>query len=154
MGWRRITRRPTSGLLVLSLTILAVKTGFTVATGDVFFYFAQPVVTDVAVAIVFLGSLWTTRPVIARLAPEFYPLAPRVAARPEICALFRRLTVLWAVVILAKAGLTLWLLETLSTADFGLIKGGAIIALTATAAAVTLVWSYSVAGRQGVGGRA
>jgi hypothetical protein len=57
---------------------------------------------------------------------------------------------MWALVILAKAGITLWLLQSLSTADFVLIKAGAIATLTATAAAVTIVWSYAVARHQGL----
>jgi len=130
MAWRYATRRPVSGLLLLSLSILTVKTGFALVTGSTFIYFLQPVFADVAVAAIFLGSLWTARPVIARLAPEFYPMSAAVAARPEMRALFRRLTLMWGLVILAKAGITLWLLQTLSTADFVLIKGGAIITLT------------------------
>ena len=150
MGWRYASKRPVSGLLLLSLGILTVRTAFTLATGNTFVYFVQPVFADVAVASIFLGSLWTTRPVIARLAPDFYPMSTQVAARPEIRALFRKLTLMWGVVILVKAGLTLWLLQALSTADFVLIKGGAIITLTATAAVVTIVWSYAVARQQGL----
>jgi hypothetical protein len=150
MVWRYATRRPVSGLLLLSLGILTVKTGFALVTGSTFIYFLQPVFADVAVAAIFLGSLWTDRPAIARLAPEFYPMSAAVAARPEMRALLRRLTLMWGVVILGKAGITLWLLETLSTANFVLIKGGAIITLTTTAAAVTLVWSHAVARQQGL----
>jgi hypothetical protein len=57
---------------------------------------------------------------------------------------------MWGLVILAKAGITLWLLETLSTADFVLVKAGAIITLTLTAAAVTIVWSAFVGRREGL----
>jgi hypothetical protein len=150
MGWRYTTGRPVSGLLLLSLGILTVKTAFTLLTGNTFVYFLQPVFADVAVAAIFLGSLWTARPVIARLAPEFYPMSVAVAARPEMRSLFRRLTLMWGLVILAKAAITLWLLGALSTADFVLIKAGAIITLTATAATVTIVWSYAVARQQGL----
>jgi uncharacterized membrane protein len=150
MGWRYATRRPVSGVLLLSLGILTVKTGFTLVTGNTFVYFVQPVFADIAVAAIFLGSLRTARPVIARLAPEFYPMSAAVAARPEICGLFRRLTLMWGLVILAKGGITLWLLVALSTADFVLVKGGAIITLTATAAIVTIVWSYAVVREQGL----
>ena len=150
MCWRYATSRPVSVLVLLSLGILTVKTAFTLATGNTFVYFVQPVFADAAVATIFLGSLWTARPVIARLAPEFYPVTAEVAARPEIRALFRRLTLMWGLVILVKAGLTLWLLQTLSLSDFMLIKGGAIITLTTTAAAVTIGWSFVVARQQGL----
>jgi intracellular septation protein A len=150
VAWRWRTKRPVSGLLLLTVGILTVKTAFTLATGNTFVYFAQPVLVDVAVATVFLASLASSRPVIARLAPEFFPMSAGVASRPEVRSLFRRLTLMWGLVILVKAGLTLWLLETLSTVDFVLIKGGAIITLTATAAMVTLVWSAIVGRREGL----
>lgn len=147
-AWRYATRRPVSGLLLLTLGTLTVKTAFTLVSGNSFVYFVQPVFADVLVGAVFVGSFWTARPVIARLAPDFYPMTAAAAARPEICALFRRLTLMWGAVILAKGGITLWLLLSLSTASFVLIKGGAIIALTVTAVAVTIVWSVVVVRRQ------
>lgn len=150
IGWRYATKRPASGLLLLSLGILTVKTAFTLVTGNTFIYFVQPVFADVAVAGIFLGSLWTARPVIARLAPDFYPMSASVAALPEIRALFRRLTLMWGLVILAKGAITLWLLVSLSTANFVLIKGGAIITLTLTAATVTVVWAVVVGRQQGL----
>ncbi|WP_459985213.1 VC0807 family protein [Nocardioides sp. AN3] len=150
MGWRHVTGRPVSGLLLLSLGVLTVKTAFTLVTGNTFVYFVQPVFADVAVSAIFLGSLVRGRPVIARLAPEFYPMSAALAARPEVCALFRRLTLMWGLVILGKAAITWWLLEALSTAAFVLIKGGAIITLTTTAATVTIVWAYVVVRRQGL----
>jgi intracellular septation protein A len=150
MSWRWATGRPVSGLLLLTVGILALKTAFTLATGNTFIYFAQPVLVDIAVAGIFLGSLWSARPAIARLAPEFYPMDATVAARPEVRAHFRRLTLMWGLVILVKGSITLWLLETLSTVNFVLIKGGAIITLTLTAAVVTVVWSVIVGRREGL----
>jgi len=156
IGWRWATKRPVSGLLLLTLGILTVKTAFTLATGNTFIYFMQPVFADVTLAAVFLGSLWSARPVIARLAPEFYPMDAAVAARPEVRAHLARLTLMWGLVILAKGGITLWLLESLSTVNFVLIKGAAILTLTLTAALVTVVWSVSFARQEGLlhfGGR-
>lgn len=150
MGWRCATRRPVSGLLLLSLGILTIKTAFTLVTGSSFIYFVQPVFADLAVSAIFLGSLWSSRPVIARLAPDFYPMSAALTARPEMRAHFRRLTLLWGLVIAVKGALTLWLLVSLSTANFVLIKGGAIITLTLTAAVVTVVWSYVVVRQQGL----
>lgn len=150
MTWRWATGRPVSGLLLLTLVILVLKTAFTLATGNTFVYFAQPVLADIAVAGIFLASLCSARPAIARLAPEFYPVDAEVAARPEVRAHFRRLTLMWSLVILAKGGITLWLLETLSPVDFVLIKGGAVMTLTLGAALVTVAWSVIVGRREGL----
>ena len=150
MGWRWATKRRVSGLLLLTLGIMTVRTAFTLITGNTFIYFVQPVFADFAVAAIFLGSLWSARPVIARLAPDFYPMSAAVAARPEMRDLFRRLTLMWGLVILVKGTITLWLLESLSTVNFVLIKGGAIITLTLTAAVVTIVWSVIVGRQEGI----
>lgn len=150
MGWRWATKRRVSGLLLLTLGVMTVRTVFTLATGNSFIYFVQPVFADFAVAAIFLGSLFSARPVIARLAPDFYPMGAADAARPEIRALFRRLTLMWGLVILFKGGLTLWLLESLGTVNFVLIKGGAIVTLTLTAAVVTGVWSVIVGRQEGL----
>jgi hypothetical protein len=137
-------------MLLLSLGISTIKTVFTLVTRSSFVYFVQPVFADLAVSAAFLCSIGTSRPAIARLAPDFYPMSASVAALPEICAHFRRLTLLWGLVILVKGVVTLWLLESLSTADFVLVKSGAILTLTLTAAIVTIAWSYAVVRRQGL----
>jgi hypothetical protein len=147
MCWRWATRRPVSGLLLLTLGVMTIRTGFTLATGNTFVYFVQPVFADATVAAIFLGSLWTARPVIARLAPDFYPIDAALAARPRIRRLFRRLTLLWGLVIVVKGSVTLWLLLSLSTVNFVLIKSSAIITLTLLAAAATVALS-AVVGRQ------
>jgi hypothetical protein len=147
MCWRWATKRPVSGLLVLTLGIMTIRTGFTLATGNTFVYFVQPVFADAAVAAIFLASLLTPRPIVARLAPDFYPIDDALAARPRIRRLFRRLTLLWGLVIVAKGSVTLWLLVSLSTVDFVLIKSSAIISLTVLAAAATVALS-AIVGRQ------
>jgi hypothetical protein len=150
MCWRWATRRPVSGLLILTLGIMTVRTVFTLATGNTFVYFVQPVFADATVAAIFLGSLWTARPIVARLAPDFYPIDAALAARPRIKRLFRRLTLLWGLVIVAKGTTTLWLLLSQSTRDFVLIKSTAIIALTVLAAAVTVALSAMVGRQEGL----
>ena len=76
-----------------------VRTGFPLARGNTFVYFGQPVFADATVAAIFLGSLLTARPIGARLAPDFYPIDAPLAARPRIRRLFRRLTLLWGLVM-------------------------------------------------------
>ncbi len=148
--WRWATKRPVSGLLVLTLGIMTIKTGVMLATGNTFIYFVQPVGGDAIVAAIFLGSLWTARPIVARLAPDFYPIDPALAARPRVRQLFQRLTLLWGLVIVVKGSVTLWLLMSLSTANFVLIKSSAIITLTLLAATTTVAMSAIVARREGL----
>lgn len=148
--WRWATGRSVSGLLMLTLGIMTIRTGFTLATGNTFVYFVQPVFADATVAVIFLGSLSTARPFVARLAPDFYPIDAALAARPRIRRLFRRLTLLWGLVIVVKAGTTLWLLVSLSTVHYVLIQSSTIIALMVTATAATVALSAIVGRQEGI----
>jgi len=147
MCWRRATGRPVSRLLLLTLGIMTIRTAFTLVTGNTFVYFVQPVFADAAVAALFLGSLCSAQPIVARLAPDFYPIDHALACRPRVQRLFWRLTLLWGVVVVAKGTTTLVLLLSQSTATFVLLKGAAIIALTLAAAGATVAMS-AVVGRQ------
>lgn len=148
--WRWATKRRLSGLLVLTVAVLTVRTAITLSTGDTFVYFFQPVVSDGVVALVFLVSLATTRPVVAKLAADFYPMDSDVAARPRIRRLFRQLTLLWAMVSLVKGGVGFWLLESQSLLDFVLIKNILVISVTGLAVGVTVWASTHVARQEGL----
>jgi len=150
MFWRRVAGQPVSGLLVLALGIMTVKTGFTLATGNTFVYFVQPVFTDAVVATAFLASLCTARPMVARIAPDFYPIDAAIGDRPRIRRLFRRLTLMWGLVVVVKGSVTLWLLESRSMVDFVVIKSSAIVTLTLVAVAVTIAMSAYVGRQEGL----
>lgn len=150
VGWRLARRRRVSGLLVLTMVGLTARTVFTVATGDPTLYLMQPAVTSGLVGAVFLASMATTSPVVARLAGDFYPVGDDVATRPRVKRLFRRLTLLWAVVCLVKAAATGWLVLTLSMPDVVLAKTLAFPLLTAAAAGVTVVAAVRVARAEGL----
>jgi len=147
MCWRWASGRRVSRLLLLTLGIMTIRTCFTLVTGNTFVYFVQPVFADAAVAAIFLGSLWTAQPIVARIAPDFYPLDAAVASRPRVHRLFRRLTLMWGLVIVVKGSVTLWLLLSQSMVDFVLIKGAVIMTLTLVAAAATIALS-AIVGRQ------
>jgi hypothetical protein len=154
VSWRMATRRRASGLLLLTVAILTVRTVFALASGDTFVYFLQPVLSDIVVATAFLVSLATARPVVARLAADFYPMSDDLARRPRVQQLFWRLTLLWALVCIGKAGISFWLLQTQSVAAFVLTKNLALLTLTALATAATVAASAAVARKEGLLGLA
>jgi hypothetical protein len=154
VSWRMATRRRASGLLVLTVAILTVRTVFALASGDTFVYFLQPVLSDIVVATAFLVSLATARPVVARLAGDFYPMSNDVAQRPRVQRLFWRLTLLWALVCIGKAAISFWLLQTQSVAAFVLTKNIALLTLTALATGATVAASAAVARKEGLLGLA
>ncbi len=77
---RRVVRgTKIPAILMLATLGLTVRTAVGLVSGSTFAYFIQPIATTVALAAVFLGSVAIGRPVIARLAHDFCPLAPDVA---------------------------------------------------------------------------
>ena len=150
MAWRMTTRRRTSGLLWLTAIGLTGKTALACATGSTFLYFAQPAATDAVIAVMFLTSLATARPVVARLAADFYPMDEDVARRPGIQRLFWRLTLLWALICLGKAAATLWLLSSTSLITYVEIKSVLMPTVAIVGAAATVVIAVRVARREGL----
>jgi hypothetical protein len=150
MAWRVRTPRRTSGLLWLTAVGLTAKTALTMATGNTFLYFAQPALNDAAVAMLFLASLVTARPVVARLASDFYPMTEDVARRPRVQRLFWQLTLLWAVVCLVKAAATLWLLESMPLVTFVAVKSVLTPAVAMVGVAATIVIAFRVARHEGL----
>jgi intracellular septation protein A len=150
MAWRLSTRRRTSGLLVITMIGLTAKTVIAFASGSTFVYFFQPAITDGLIAALFLSSLTTARPVVARLASDFYPMNDDLAGRPRIQKLFWNLTLLWAVICLTKAVVTLYLLESLSTNAFVAVKGLFILATIIAGTTVTLAAAIRVARSEGL----
>ena len=144
------TGRRVPGILVLALVGLAVRTALAVATGSPFLYFAQPIMGTTIVAVLFLVSALTSRPFVARLAGDFYPMTPEVAQRLRIRRLFRNLTFLWAGVNLLNAGVGASLLLTMSTAAYVPTKTGVALFITASGIAATVIWSLRVAKREGL----
>lgn len=150
--WRAVTGRRTSGLLVLAALLLTGRTALSVLADSPWLYFLQPVISDGAVAALFLLSLLSARPMVARLAGDFYPMDHELAARPRIQRLFRHLTIMWAVLGVAKATMTLWLLESQTLATFLLVKSVSMLAINVLAAFATIGLAALVARQEGLMG--
>jgi uncharacterized membrane protein len=145
-----VTRRRTSMLLLLTLVGLSARTAVAFASGSTFLYFLQPVLNNTVVALLFLLSLATARPVVARVAADFYPMTDDIAKRPRVERLFWRLTLMWALVALCKASVTFWLLQSQSVTSFVLFKDTFMLTMTVLAVTVTVLTSVSVARKEGL----
>ena len=152
IAWRALTRRRTSGLLILTAVLLTGRTALSVVADSTWLYFLQPVISDGFVALLFLLSLASARPMVARLAGDFYPMDHELAMRPRVRRLFRNLTALWAALGLAKAGMTLWLLQSQSLETFILVKSISVLAINLLAAAATIALAALVARQEGLMG--
>ena len=125
------------------------RTVVSLAAGSTFLYFLQPIISDMVVGTTFLLSLATARPLVARLAGDFYPMTEELRLRPRVQRLFRNLTVMWAVLCIGKASFTLWLLQSQSLEDFVLIKSVTVLAVNMFAAAATIAVATLCARREG-----
>ena len=147
---RLVRGRAVSGVLVLASVGITVRTGLAVASGSTFVYFAQPVIGAVITGAVFLGSLLIGRPLIAKLAHDFWPITPEQAENPRVRSLLWGLTLLWAGVNLAMASVTFVLLVSLPLTTFVAVKQVCGWGITVTAIAVTIVWSHRTACTEGM----
>jgi hypothetical protein len=150
MACRRILHRPIPPILMLAAVALTIRTVVAAAAGSAFIYFLQPIVCTTGVAAVFLLSIAAGRPLVGRLAADFCPLAPDVAARPGVVRLFTRLTALWAGVNLASAAATLTLLVTLPVATFVVTKTITSLTITSLGIVLTVCWSLRTAHHEGL----
>jgi uncharacterized membrane protein len=152
IAWRAVTGRRTSGLLILAAILLTGRTALSVLADSTWLYFLQPIISDGFVAVLFLLSLASARPMVARLAGDFYPMDHELAMRPRIRRLFRHLTALWAVLGIAKATMTLWLLQSQSLETFLLVKSISMLAINVLAGFATVGLAALVARREGLMG--
>lgn len=150
IAWRAVTKRRTSGLLILTALLLTGRTALTVVADSPWLYFLQPIISDGVVAVLFLLSLASARPMVARLAGDFYPMDHELAARPRVRRLFRNLTIMWAVLGLAKATTMLWLLQSQTLGTFVLVKSVSMLAINLLAAFVTIGLAAIVARQEGL----
>jgi len=137
---RLVTRRRVSGMLMLGIAGLTARTALALATGSAFVYFLQPTVGAALVATVFLGSALLGRPLAMRLAADFMPLPESLLAQHGMRRFFLRISLLWAAVFLANAGISLWLLVSQSLATFLWTRTVASVTLTCLAVAISTCW--------------
>jgi intracellular septation protein A len=150
IAWRAVTGRRTSGLLILTAVVMTGRTIIALATDSTFLYFLQPIISDGALGALFLLSLVTARPMVARLAGDFYPMDHELSVRPRIRQLFWRLTLMWAALCIGKALMTLWLLMSTSLDTFVLVKSVSVLSINALAVAITIGAAVLVARKEGL----
>lgn len=150
IAWRAITGRRTSGLLILTALVMTGRTIVALVTDSTYLYFLQPVVSDGLIGAAFIATLATARPMVARLAGDFYPMDDDLHLRPRIRRLFWSLTLMWALLCFGKATATLYLLESQSLETFVLVKSVSVLLLNGLAVTATVGAAAFVARREGL----
>jgi intracellular septation protein A len=140
VGTRLALRRPVPTIVLLGVGALALRTALALAAHSSFVYFLQPTVGTATVGICLILSAMAGRPLVLRLARDFCPLPDDVMAHSHLRRFFLGISVLWGVVQLLNASLTLWLLLSQSIGTFVLLRTTMAHTLTITAIAVSVVW--------------
>ena len=149
LGCRIVRRQPVPPLLILGVIGITVRTTVAFASGSSFLYFAQPIAGSLIMACVFLLSVVIGRPMVERLALEFWPLTPEMLERPAVSHLLRGLTFLWAGINLAIGATMLTLLLCLPLATFVAIKQLVSLSITGVGVAITIDRAVRTARREG-----
>jgi len=137
---RVLLRQRVPGLLLLGAIGATARAGVALVTGSMVVYFLQPTLGTVLVAGAFLLSVPAGHPLAARLAHDFCPIPDAFTRHPAVRRFFARLSLLWAAVLLANVGITLWLLFSQSLGTFVVARPLATSALTAAAIGASVAW--------------
>lgn len=102
-------------MLVVTTALATLRVVITAAADNAVTYFLQPTITTYLTGLAILATVAFKRPLLQRLADDFCPLPNDVVHSPHIRKLFRRLSLLWAGVLVANASMTLGMLLTMPT---------------------------------------
>jgi len=135
--WRFARGRPMLGAAVLGAGLLTLRAVLMFWTGSAFLYFLQPVAGTVATATAIALTALAGRPLLERLAHDFFPLPPPLTERLRANRFFQYASVVWALTYLVNAVGTVWLLSSSSVGSFLVLKTLLSPLLTGLAVALT-----------------
>ena len=147
---RIVTKRRIPGILILGAMTLTARSVLTFATGSTFVYFLQPTLGTAMVALAFLVSVPTGRPLVQRLASDFCPIPATLFEHAPVRQIFLRLTLLWAAAQFANAAVTLYLLLSQSVGVFVVTRTIVSLVITVVTIAISTVWFLRSMRRAGV----
>lgn len=136
---RWIRGRTLPGILLLGAVMFTTRTTVALAFHSAFVYFLSPTVNAFALGVVFGGSALLGRPLAGRLARDFVQLPDRVLGRFRIQAMFRHVSLIWALVNMLNGAVALRLLAAKHIDLLLVMRSFASPALTG-AAILASVW--------------
>lgn len=102
--------RRVSGMLLVTVFMATLRAFLAVVSGHAMLYFAIPVAETAGFGLMFLATMFSSEPLIVKLARDLVPsAADGLAARRS---LIRSLSVVWTIVYLGSGATTLVLLTT------------------------------------------
>lgn len=140
IAYRMVRGKRVSGMLVVGALGLTARTVISMASGSVFIYFLQPTLGTIAVAATFLFSVPAGRPFAQKMAADFCPLPDAFRSHPRVQEVFGRISILWGMVFVTNAVMTVYLLMSQSLGVYLLVKTVASAALSGLAITVSVWW--------------
>jgi hypothetical protein len=108
--YQHLRRHRVSGMLLVTVFMATVRAVTAIVSGHALVYFAIPVVETAAFGLMFLATMFSSEPLVVRLARDLVPgAADGLAARRS---LIRSLSLVWTVTYLGSGATTLLLLTT------------------------------------------
>jgi intracellular septation protein A len=139
---RRQARTGLAAAMGFSLALLQALVGL--ASGSARWYFAPPVIANAFYGLAFLVSVLIGRPLAGVFAGDTYPMPPAVRASQTYRRVFSRISIVWAVYLLFRSALRLFVLMRGSVGGFIVVNVVTGVPLTAA----IMAWSiwYAVRG--------
>lgn len=141
LAWRLIRRRQASGTIVLTAMAITVRAGLSLWTGSAVMYVLQPELGTICVSLVFLVSVRLRRPLVGKLILDYIHLPPDVVRHRRTQRCFVQLTLLWVLVLLLNAGLSIWLLLSQPIGTYLLVRPLTVGVITCLAF-LGSVWTF------------
>ena len=118
LTWRISRHRAASGLLVIASVSLVLRTVIALVERSTTAFFLGPDIVTACLGLAFLGSAFTSKPLVARVARDFVPAAMLDPADPRAVRLCRIGSALWGAEQLITSAITAVLVFRLSPTQF------------------------------------
>jgi hypothetical protein len=105
----------------VALTIVLLRAVVGLSSGSATVYLAQEIGIDLLLGTVVLATLALSRPIASWVASDVYPFTPEMRASDTFLEVMRTITLAWGIYYLARAGVRLLALLTLSTDSYVLV---------------------------------
>ena len=137
--WRVLRGQAVPGMLLLAALGVTVRAILAAVTGSAVVYFLQPTLGTLLVSMTFLTSVPLGRPLAQKLATDMVPLPEAFLAHIRVRQFFLRISLLWSLVFLVNAAISLWMLFHESIGTYLWVRTPLVAGLGAAAVAVSVL---------------
>jgi intracellular septation protein A len=150
IGRRLLLRQKLPTILLITTTLLVVRTVVGLETGSAFLYFLQPTVQNFVFALMLLVTIGLDRPLLAKLADDFCALPEVISGHPRIKRFFKHVSLLWALVFLINGVTTIVVLATQTVGNYLLVSTAGSYSVVAMGIGLSVWWFRRALAGQGI----